>query len=185
MPDYISQRSAVPASYRAGYTTTTTTSTYLGGASSCLTATTASGWTNPRVRYFEAEVGNPKVVISEEAITRSVLLLFSILNEVQAKNIRSFGWFDMIGSDERIYRLLYHRHGNVFRMDKQGKSIEAVWCGHFGENLPVADTLVAQKLMLEVDPEMYTKNANPVSKWHFNLSRPYANYAEQLYVKAS
>lgn len=113
------------------------------------------------------------------AAHRAVNLLFALLDEVQQSTLLEHGYFDMAGADGHRYRLLYHRHGNVMRLGPDD-AVLASWCGHYGEDLPVADTLIAQKLVLEFDPGAYLCGANPVSVHHRSHSQPYANYKEKL-----
>jgi hypothetical protein len=115
------------------------------------------------------------------AVFRSMRLLLSMLDESQIASLKRHGWFELMGADGHRYRLLYHRHGNVQRLSDTG-AVTACWCGHFGESLPVADTLVGQKLMMEFDPALYLLKANPVHTSHIVNSRPFVNFADHVNV---
>jgi len=76
------------------------------------------------------------------------------------------------GADGLHYRMFWSRHGNVavyeHRYKSQAKRAGKIWkpiaayCGHFGEDYPISDQIIAQICMLTTCPERYTKQANKV-----------------------
>ncbi|MBS1722699.1 MAG: hypothetical protein JSS66_06790 [Armatimonadetes bacterium] len=111
------------------------------------------------------------------AAHKAVHLLFSLIDDAQQQMLLDKGYFELDGADGHRYRLIYHRHGNVARLDRRGK-VTHCWCGHYGEDIPVADTLVAQRLVLEFDPQQYLVGANPVSQ--LSWCKPFDNYKDVL-----
>jgi hypothetical protein len=70
----------------------------------------------------------------------------------------------------RRYRLRRGFAGNVYLLDESGREIEK-FCIHTSQDIPVADNLIAQKLLLEGDEEAFLRIANrsipnPAGGWH-------------------
>lgn len=110
------------------------------------------------------------------ATTRSMILLLSLLNQEQEDCLYENGWFHVKGADGFNYRVIYNKHGNIAKLSEKGEVVKC-YCGHYGEELPTADTLVAQKLVLEFDPESFTKKANTLD---YGLSPPYINWKRHI-----
>lgn len=95
---------------------------------------------------------------SEAASKRSEELLLSLLNDRQLETYHAEKMFEVfVGS--KLYRLrLGHK---VHEIGPDGKA-KVAYCIHpeFKYKLPGCDVLVAQKLMLETDPEGFHKMAN-------------------------
>jgi hypothetical protein len=87
---------------------------------------------------------------------KAVPLLFDHLTKSQRRSLRKHGFFDVTGADGHTRRLWYALHGNYQVLDSAGKPLRS-YCGHYGENLPIADTLLCQLLVVKTDPERYEK----------------------------
>lgn len=71
-------------------------------------------------------------------------------------------YFDVLTTKDgktRRYRIEHGWAGNVFLMDDNGRPIER-FCIHPALKVPVADNLIAQKLLLETDEEKFLSIAN-------------------------
>lgn len=86
------------------------------------------------------------------------------------------------GADGMHYRLFWSRHGNVAVYEhrykthakKAGKDWKpvAAYCGHFGEDYPISDQIIAQICMLKTDPHRYIDQANKVQHEHLSNCGP-------------
>jgi hypothetical protein len=86
------------------------------------------------------------------------------------------------GADGMYYRLFWSRHGNVavyeYRYKTQAAKAGKAWkpvaayCGHFGENYPISDQIIAQICMLKTDPNRYINQANKVQDEHLSNCGP-------------
>jgi hypothetical protein len=78
-------------------------------------------------------------------------LLEAWLSPVQLEQLRTSGYFDVIGSDSgKIYRV---RQGRLMNVDELGPSgIPLIhWCFLPEGHLPISDIMLAQKIALETD----------------------------------
>lgn len=126
-------------------------------------STSSTGWYEHPYFQRERQAQQQRAAISEVARTqadrRARTLLLRCLDRVQRRAFRQQGAFDLVASSGRRYRLKEGRQGNVFRLDSQGREVECL-CGHPREAVPVADTLLAQKLWLETDETAFRRVAN-------------------------
>ena len=78
-------------------------------------------------------------------------LLQSWLSSVQLARLESDGYFEVIGSHSgKRYRIRCRRHMNIDELDQNGARV-GIWCfGPVGQ-LPMSDTVLAQKIALETD----------------------------------
>lgn len=87
-----------------------------------------------------------------KAEKRAELLLQEQLSAEQKAELASKGFFTLRtiakSGEERIYRIRRGRSRNVEQVDAQGTRIKTL-CAHPAELVPDADTMLAQKLMLE------------------------------------
>lgn len=88
---------------------------------------------------------------------RAIELLRSQLNEEQLANYDLDGSFVVVASQKR-YRL---KGAGVDELDKNDKRI-ATHCIHssYRDNIPMADILLAKKLLLDADPKEFLRIAN-------------------------
>lgn len=101
----------------------------------------------------------------ETARSRAEDLLREHLSERQKLDLSQKGYFEACAVNfkegtRRYYRIRRGRAGNVFLLDgSQGREIKKLCC-HPLENVPDADTMLAQKLMIEMNEELFLKTAN-------------------------
>ncbi len=89
-------------------------------------------------------------------------LLRSLLTERQDRDLTEHGWFDVpVRSEEgeRTYRIHRGSAGNVHLLGPDGKAVER-YCAYPRGGLPAADSMAAQKLMLEANERKFLKVAN-------------------------
>lgn len=100
------------------------------------------------------------------AVSKAKKLLVDQLNEEQKADFEKFKKFDVKAADGRIYTISHDRSFNV-------KGPDGVkYCGQL-EDAPIEDQMLAQKLLLEHDPNKFFKNANkqlPSSQHERNLT---------------
>ena len=101
----------------------------------------------------------------ETAKSRAEGLLREHLSERQKSDLTEKGYFDVCAVDfkrgeRRYYRIKRGRAGNVFLLDgPHGREVKRLCC-HPLENVPDADTMLAQKMMIEFNEELFLKTAN-------------------------
>lgn len=100
---------------------------------------------------FNAGFGGPTEDPAAKAKARD--LLISNLDETQAASFKKDGSFRMVGKDAKVYTIRTARSFNVEGPDG------AKYCGQL-KDTPVEDQMLAQKLLLEHEPEKFFKNAN-------------------------
>jgi hypothetical protein len=83
-------------------------------------------------------------------------LLCSCLTQRQR---RAYKHFTVQARDGTRFRLAHGWSGNVQELDRRGRPV-ARYCIHPRESVPVPDNLLAQKLLLETDPDTFRKVAN-------------------------
>jgi hypothetical protein len=96
-------------------------------------------------------------------------LLMACLSPQQAVDHIDLGWFDVVSSRDRRFRIYtrtpadpHHypgQAGNVVLLDRRGRP-EARYCVHPPGGLPDADAWLAQKLALEADEDSMMRVAN-------------------------
>lgn len=101
-------------------------------------------------------------VITKPAEDRAEVLLRSLLSPEQRSAYDLHKHFDVRAQSGRIYRLHRGPVRNVHVLDHGGQGIRG-YCIHPRETVPVADVLVAQKLMLEADEQEFLRIANAFS----------------------
>lgn len=93
------------------------------------------------------------------AIEKADKLLDSVLNDAQREHLSRHDWFLLKGKNGTIYRIRRGRSANVDVLNKEGAVIARL-CAHPAMAVPDGDTMVAQKLMLESEPEEFLRIAN-------------------------
>jgi hypothetical protein len=87
---------------------------------------------------------------SAEANLEALRLLKDNLSPGQRHQLELFNYFDVVGGDTgAYYRVHFDRQMNVEQLETSGKSI-AWFCFIAEGQLPVADTVLAQKMALEL-----------------------------------
>ena len=112
-----------------------------------------------------------------KAKQRAEELLRSCLTPQQQDELNRLNLFHLIVGD-RQYRIKRGRTRNIELLDESGRPIKKL-CAHPGEYVPDADTMLAQKLMLETDEEAFLKLADhtPV---HYPPEAPTVRPSEQV-----
>lgn len=97
----------------------------------------------------------------ETAKSRAEGLLREHLTDRQKSDLESHLYFDVVNfRSKRYYRIKRGRAGNVFLLDgPHGRAVKK-FCCHPNENVPDADTMLAQKLLIEFNEELFLKTAN-------------------------
>lgn len=95
---------------------------------------------------------------------RARQLLVSVLSDQQKKDLANNGYFFVDAPSGRRYRIDKGRSGNVKVIDK----VTGVWteslCIHQRDDVPVYDTMVMQKLLIETAEDEFRKVANITHK---------------------
>lgn len=105
-------------------------------------------------RKAEAE----RVRLRDEAEKKAELLLMAHLNDEQRKQMADFAYFIVVLGLKQ-YRIRKGWAGNVDELNERGEKV-AQLCIHPSMPIPVADSMLAQKLMLETAPEAFQRIAN-------------------------
>lgn len=98
----------------------------------------------------------------ESADAKADRLLKTILSAEQRVQYERERAFDVIvgrTGERRRYRIKHGWAGNVFVVDDRGREVERL-CIHPSVQVPIADNLVAQKLLLEADEATFRRTAN-------------------------
>ncbi len=104
-----------------------------------------------------------QLVEERAAREKAELLLEQHLNEMQIRDLRERGYFEVVSHSRdgkrRKYRIRRGQHGNVRLVDERGKETNQ-YCIHPSVRVPDADAMLAQKLCLESNEELFLKTAN-------------------------
>jgi hypothetical protein len=101
----------------------------------------------PIRRCWAALVGRRQARLRAEA------LLWAWLSPAQRKQYRTRRWFEVTTSSDRRYRIL---RGAVVRLDPRGSA----YCIEATSSVPVADEMLANKLLLETDERRFLATAH-------------------------
>lgn len=96
------------------------------------------------------------------ADARADVLLNTILNAEQRTQFARNRFFEVVTGSTgatRRYRIKHGWAGNIFLLDDKGREVE-IFCLHPHTPVPVADNLIAQKLLLETDEASFLRIAN-------------------------
>lgn len=94
----------------------------------------------------------------DPAIARARRLLIEDLSPEQRTSFEAHGHFTIEVRGQR-YRIEPRRAQNVRLLDSAGR-IERTYCAHPQDPMPVYDVMLAQKLLLETNPEEFFRLAN-------------------------
>lgn len=111
-----------------------------------------------------------------EANERAETLLISCLTPEQRESFRKNGYFTVAGSKGGIYQIHRGRLHNIYRLDLQGNKVEEICCAPRMQ-VPDCDTMLSQKLTLEVDEDELRRKANI---WHLPSRRMLHRAPEQI-----
>ena len=96
-----------------------------------------------------------------EANQKAEELLQGVLTQEQREQLEAMAAFE-VETERARYRIRRGRSGNVQELDVEGRVV-ARYCIHPREAVPDADTMLAQKLLLEVDEAAFLRIANRTS----------------------
>ena len=100
-------------------------------------------------RKIRAEEDQKRIRAEE----RATQLLVSVLSEEQCKDFAAHGYFFVDAPSGRRYRIDKGRSGNIKVIDR----VTGVWteslCVHQRDSIPIPDTMLMQKLLLETGAE--------------------------------
>jgi len=136
-------------------------------------------WTRVFRRHVEAEAGrvsaedtllataeeflrpslNDYYLPNQAALARARVLLEGALNPEQRRDLLARGYFYVKGK-RFTYRIREGHSGNVDALDSRGRLIDR-FCAHPLGRVPVYDVMLAQKLWIETDENMFLKEAAP------------------------
>lgn len=99
---------------------------------------------------------------NDETNNRAVALLLSQLDDQQRSEYQSIKRFDVIGGDTGdVYTITQRQSYNVIRVrDGVELCVQPESRSIFGHNYPMADVMLMQKLMIEVDETRFLQVAN-------------------------
>lgn len=101
-----------------------------------------------------------RIRVRNEANARAELLLKENLDAKQLQELAGTDRFTVISKDgTRHYRIFRGRSRNIERIDALGRRMHTL-CAHPVDDVPDADTMLTQKLMLEHCEEDFLKVAN-------------------------
>lgn len=114
---------------------------------------------------YQPDRGTFRMMEIETAKTRAEGLLREHLSERQRADLNEKGYFEVCAVNfregiRRYYRIRRGRAGNVALLDGPGGREVKKLCCHPLENVPDADTMLSQKLMLEHNEALFLKLAN-------------------------
>jgi hypothetical protein len=94
------------------------------------------------------------------ANTRAEELLRQYLNEEQTAQLEKYQAFYVVSQSGQLYRLRKKDHINVDHIDRKSGQVLQTLCVVPKTRVPVCDTLLSQKLMLEMNEAEFVKLAN-------------------------
>jgi hypothetical protein len=97
--------------------------------------------------------------VRKAASERAERLLVACLSSAQRGELTTAGWFEVQSSRGRRYRIRRGRVRNVIEVDMLGRTLRT-YCCHPFDGVPDADTMLAQKLMLETQEDEFLRLAN-------------------------
>lgn len=93
-----------------------------------------------------------------QARDRAKALLATMLSDAQRDQLAKHKHFDIVSQKGNRYRIHEGSHGNVKLLDDTGK-VTGRYCGQ-PNNVPIEDSMLAQKLQLEYDEDEYVRRSN-------------------------
>ena len=103
-------------------------------------------------------------------------LLTDNLSPAQRDQLEVFNYFDVIGGDTGTrYRIRFGNLMNVEELDSSGKRTRLLCFAPEGR-LPVADTMLAQKIALELFETEAVHTANERQEWHDFWEQPRSGF---------
>ena len=107
---------------------------------------------------------------------QSMRLLTDNLSPAQRDQLKVFNYFDVVGGDTGTrYRIRFGDLMNVEQLNSRGKCMRLLCFAPEGR-LPVADTMLAQKIALELFETEAVHTANERQEWHDFSERPHRGF---------
>lgn len=92
---------------------------------------------------------------------RAALLLLDVLSPQQRETYEEYGWFEVVKQGRR-FRVHYLNVSNIVEYNMVTGAPIRTWCiVPTGNDIPLSDVLVSQKLLLDTDPGMLNRIGNP------------------------
>lgn len=130
---------------------------------------------NPYEDYWKGRAAEREI-----AEARAEMLLRTHLNPIQRDQYDKHGWFIVVGGKtDRRYRINKGRHANIDVLSGDGRVVHSL-CGHPKVMCPHQDTMLAQKLQLELCEHEFVamSNKHNVSHaWRNQYAAPDAHMA--------
>jgi hypothetical protein len=101
---------------------------------------------------------------NEASVAKARVLLEKALTLEQRRDLLARGYFQVKGK-RFTYRIREGHAGNVDALDSRGRVIGR-FCAHPLGRVPVYDMMLAQKLWIETDENMFLKKAAPCPLHH-------------------
>jgi hypothetical protein len=120
---------------------------WAAGAAAAVALVLAPCLATPIRRFREA------LVRRRQAGLRAEALLWAWLSPAQRSQYRARGWFEVTTASGRRYRVL---RGGVVRLDPRGSG----FCIEATSPVPIADEMLANKLLLETDERRFLATAH-------------------------
>lgn len=123
-----------------------------------------NAWYEPILRSTRERTSAEKARTAEEqrlrdeAHARAEKLLLELLTPQQKVELQRRNYFHVRVGATR-YRITRGVAGNVLEVDNRSR-IRFRFCAHPNENVPVPDVMLAQKLLIETEPERFFSLAN-------------------------
>lgn len=128
-----------------------------------LGASNVSAWgDDPYLRIEREILSPPRIELREGAREKAKALLRSLLTAAEWEAYVTHSKLVVRGKSGRCYTITNAGPaGNIHVMDEQGRTLETLCChpGH-GENLPIEDVILTQKLHLEHNEDAFRALAN-------------------------
>lgn len=112
-----------------------------------------------RVRVEQERRYQEEQKFREIANGKAEVLLRKVLVPAQRAELEEHGYFHVWGKDGHKYRITRGWSHNVHRVCPETGKLKESFCIHPSIQTPVQDNMLAQKLLLEGDPERFFKTA--------------------------
>jgi len=131
-------------------------------------------------RRVQEEERLARLATRKEADAKAEALLRAHLIPDQQEQLAREDWFLIVSKSGKKYRIFRGRAGNIDLIDETGKALKSL-CVHPRDDVPDADTMLAQALMLRFDEESLLRLANasqPRTRPNLRLVPPTAPVAQ-------
>lgn len=152
---------------KAQYTACTNTELWSEWNNAYTSSTTTATWHEWNRQWRAQVVASEQQLVSDwlgdpkptTADAKAELLLRSVLTPDQLTDYEKHQRFDVRSQHGNLYRLKYGKVRNIQRLNHEHEPVMG-YCIHPKESVPVADVLVAQKLLIEGDEDRFLQTAH-------------------------